>query len=72
MQAISKSAAEGTVKDNRSKILDALNQTKDYNGVIGTTSFDEFGDTSNKVLTVYQVKSEKWADVFSGTFEGGS
>jgi branched-chain amino acid transport system substrate-binding protein len=72
IQAISKSAAEGTVKDNRSKILDALNQTKDYNGVIGTTSFDEFGDTSNKVLTVYQVKSEKWADVFSGTFEGGS
>jgi branched-chain amino acid transport system substrate-binding protein len=40
--------------------------------VVGTTSFDEFGDTSNKVLTVYQVKSEKWADVFSGTFEGGS
>jgi branched-chain amino acid transport system substrate-binding protein len=72
IQAISKSVAEGTVKDNRSKILDALNQTKDYNGVIGTTSFDEFGDTSNKVLTVYQVKSEKWADVFSGTFEGGS
>jgi branched-chain amino acid transport system substrate-binding protein len=72
LQAISKSASEGTVKDNRAKILDALNQTKDYNGVIGTTSFDEFGDTSNKVLTVYQVKSEKWADVFSGTFEGGS
>jgi branched-chain amino acid transport system substrate-binding protein len=40
--------------------------------VVGTTSFDEFGDTSNKVLTVYQVKSAKWADVFSGTFEGGS
>jgi branched-chain amino acid transport system substrate-binding protein len=72
IQAISKSVAEGTVKDNRAKILDALNQTKDYNGVVGTTSFDEFGDTSNKVLTVYQVKSEKWADVFSGTFEGGS
>ena len=72
LQAISKSVSEGTVKDNRSKILDALNQTKDYSGVVGTTSFDEFGDTSNKVLTVYQVKSEKWADVFSGTFEGGS
>jgi branched-chain amino acid transport system substrate-binding protein len=72
IQAISKSVAEGTVKDNRAKILDALNQTKDYNGVVGTTSFDEFGDTSNKVLTVYQVKSAKWADVFSGTFEGGS
>ncbi|HEV8165088.1 MAG TPA: branched-chain amino acid ABC transporter substrate-binding protein, partial [Actinomycetota bacterium] len=66
------SLGSGTVKDDRSKIVDALGQTKDYNGVIGTTSFDEFGDTSNKVLTVYQVKSEKWADIFSGTFQGGS
>jgi branched-chain amino acid transport system substrate-binding protein len=72
IQAMSKSLGSGTVKDNRSKIVDALGQTKDYNGVIGTTSFDEFGDTSNKVLTVYQVKSEKWADIFSGTFSGGS
>jgi len=72
IQAMSKSLGSGTVKDDRSKIVDALGQTKDYNGVIGTTSFDEFGDTSNKVLTVYQVKSEKWADIFSGTFQGGS
>jgi len=72
IQAVAKSLAEGAVKDNRTKILETVGQTKDYNGVVGTTSFDEFGDTSNKVLTVYQVKSEKWADVFSGTFEGGS
>ena len=72
IQAMSKSLGSGTVKDDRSKIVDALSQTKDYNGVIGTTSFDQFGDTSNKVLTVYQVKSEKWADIFSGTFSGGS
>ncbi len=69
---MSKSLGEGTVKDNRTKILEALNQTQNYNGVIGTTSFDQYGDTSNKVLTVYKVTSEKWADVFSGTFEGGS
>jgi branched-chain amino acid transport system substrate-binding protein len=72
IQAMSKSLGEGTVKDNRTKILDAINQTQNYNGVIGTTSFDQYGDTSNKVLTVYKVTSEKWADVFSGTFEGGS
>jgi branched-chain amino acid transport system substrate-binding protein len=72
IQAMAKSLTEGTVKDNRSKILEGLNQTKDYNGVVGTTSFDEYGDTSNKVLTVYQVKDAKWADVFSGTFEGGA
>jgi branched-chain amino acid transport system substrate-binding protein len=72
IQAMAKSLSEGTVKDNRTKILDALNQTKDYNGVVGTTSFDQYGDTSNKVLTVYQVKDAKWADVFSGTFEGGA
>jgi branched-chain amino acid transport system substrate-binding protein len=72
IQAFSKSLASGTVKDNRPKILDALNNTKNYSGVVGTTSFDQYGDTSNKVLTVYKVQSEKWADVFSGTFSGGS
>ncbi|HEX6673928.1 MAG TPA: branched-chain amino acid ABC transporter substrate-binding protein [Actinomycetes bacterium] len=73
IQAMSKAlGGGGTVKDDRSKILDALNQTQNYSGVVGTTSFDQYGDTSNKVLTVYKVTSEKWADVFSGTFEGGS
>ena len=72
IQAMSKSLSSGTVKDNRSKILDALNQTQNYSGVVGTTSFDQYGDTSNKVLTVYKVATEKWGDVFSGTFEGGS
>ena len=36
----------------------------------GTVSFDEYGDTTNKQLTVYQVDNGKWKAVKSGTFNG--
>jgi hypothetical protein len=41
-----------------------------FEGVTGKVSFDEFGDTTNKQLTVYQVKGSDWAPVKSGTFNG--
>ena len=28
-----------------------------YSGVLGTTEFDEFGDTKNKLITFYIVKN---------------
>jgi branched-chain amino acid transport system substrate-binding protein len=31
-----------------------------FEGVTGNVAFDDFGDTTNKVLTVYAVKSGKW------------
>jgi branched-chain amino acid transport system substrate-binding protein len=34
-----------------------------YNGAIGHTSFDNNGDTNNKILTLYQVKNNAWASV---------
>lgn len=36
----------------------------------GKVSFDEFGDTTNKQLTVYAVKDGAWAVEKSGTFAG--
>ena len=38
-----------------------------FDGVTGKVSFDEFGDTTNKQLTVYEVKGGDWAAVKSGT-----
>jgi branched-chain amino acid transport system substrate-binding protein len=34
-----------------------------YNGAIGHTMFDSNGDTSNKILTLYQVKSNAWTSI---------
>jgi branched-chain amino acid transport system substrate-binding protein len=69
IQAMSKGLeGAGDVKAALPKIVEALGQTSNYQGAIGTTTFDEFGDTSNKVLTVYKVEGGDWKDVFSGSF----
>ncbi|MDH6704148.1 branched-chain amino acid transport system substrate-binding protein [Kitasatospora sp. MAA19] len=53
----------------RAAVVDAV-QKVSFDGVTGTVSFDEFGDTTNKQLTVYTVKDGKWAVEKSGTFKG--
>ncbi|MER5641644.1 branched-chain amino acid ABC transporter substrate-binding protein [Kitasatospora sp. NPDC002227] len=53
--------------DARAKVVDAV-QKISFDGVTGKVSFDEFGDTTNKQLTVYVVKDGKWAVEKSGTF----
>ncbi|HEY9286780.1 MAG TPA: branched-chain amino acid ABC transporter substrate-binding protein, partial [Candidatus Dormibacteraeota bacterium] len=40
---------------SRSQVLSQM-QNVDYNGVLGHTSFDSNGDTTNKVITIYTVK----------------
>ncbi|MEU0285607.1 branched-chain amino acid ABC transporter substrate-binding protein [Streptomyces sp. NPDC052492] len=55
--------------DARSKVVDAM-QNVSFDGVTGKVSFDEFGDATNKQLTVYTVKGGDWATVKSGTFTG--
>jgi branched-chain amino acid transport system substrate-binding protein len=39
-------------------------------GATGEVKFDQYGDSTNKVLTVYSVTSGKWKDVETGTFTG--
>ncbi|WNI15066.1 branched-chain amino acid ABC transporter substrate-binding protein [Actinacidiphila sp. ITFR-21] len=57
------------ISDARAKVVEAV-QNSDFDGIAGHVSFDEFGDTTNKQLTVYQVKDGKWAAVKSGTYTG--
>ena len=49
----------------RQQVLDEMYKT-DYTGVLGHTSFDDKGDTTNKVITIYGIKdaSKGW-DVIS-------
>ncbi|KOT96271.1 branched-chain amino acid ABC transporter substrate-binding protein [Streptomyces sp. NRRL F-4707] len=55
--------------DARAKVVDAM-QNVSFDGVTGKVSFDEFGDATNKQLTVYSVKDGAWGTVKSGTFTG--
>jgi branched-chain amino acid transport system substrate-binding protein len=56
------------VSSARPKILSALQATSGYKGITGDTSFDQYGDTSNNVLTVYKVDGTKWTDAFTETY----
>ena len=38
-----------------------------FDGATGKVAFDEFGDTTNKVITAYKVKDGKWVAVKTGT-----
>lgn len=38
-------------------------------GVTGTVAFDQFGDATNKTLTVYKVTGGKWVAAQTGTFK---
>lgn len=58
-----------TMNDARAKLIDAV-QKADFDGIAGHVAFDQYGDTTNKQLTVYQVKSGKWVAVKTGVYNG--
>ena len=67
-----KDANDGKLPDSndlRSKVVDAV-QKSDFEGITGKVTFDEYGDTGNKQLTVYQVTNGAWKAVKTGTFTG--
>ena len=39
-----------------------------FDGATGKVAFDEFGDTTTRVLTAYEVKDGKWTDVSTEEF----
>lgn len=51
----------------RQAIVSAVQGT-DFTGVTGHVSFDQYGDTTNKVLTVYKVQGGAWVPVKTDTF----
>ncbi|MEU3276316.1 branched-chain amino acid ABC transporter substrate-binding protein [Streptomyces antibioticus] len=55
--------------DARAKVTEAM-QNVSFDGVTGKVSFDEFGDATNKQLTVYAVENGNWKAVKSGTYSG--
>lgn len=57
-----------SVEAARPQILAAIGKTN-ITGATGAISFDEFGDTTNKVLTVYKVTGGKWVPSVTDKFE---
>ena len=67
LKAIEDVCAKGGDPSDRKQVRDAVFAIKDFNGVLGTWSFDENGDTTLTDMTVYQVKGGAYSAV--GTFK---
>ena len=59
-------AQAGDAKSARAATIDAEGKVK-FEGATGPVAFDEYGDATTKVLTVYKVESGKWAADKTGT-----
>jgi branched-chain amino acid transport system substrate-binding protein len=57
-------------EDTRAAVIEAVQGTQ-FEGASGPVSFDEYGDTSNKTLTVYQVEGEAFAPIQTGEYTAG-
>jgi branched-chain amino acid transport system substrate-binding protein len=57
-----------SVEDARPKTVEELGKVS-FDGVTGKVAFDEYGDTTSKVLTVYKVAGGKWATVETKEFK---
>ncbi|MFI6683477.1 branched-chain amino acid ABC transporter substrate-binding protein [Streptomyces sp. NPDC050485] len=54
--------------DLRAKVLDAVGKVK-FDGVTGPVSFDEYGDTTNTMMTAYKVTSGAWKPELSEAYK---
>ncbi|MCX5344236.1 branched-chain amino acid ABC transporter substrate-binding protein [Streptomyces atratus] len=71
IEAVKLAVAENNGKlpdDARVKVLDAMSKVK-FDGVTGPVSFDEFGDTTNTMMTAYQVDGGKWTSKLSEVYK---
>lgn len=55
-------------KDPRKKLVQALDNVS-FNGVTGPVSFDEYGDTTNTMITAYKVENKAWKPQFSELYK---
>ncbi len=63
-------AIKRAAKKDRGAVCEALRNTKNFQGVLGSTTFDANGDTDNKVISFYEVKEGKWSFVDQIRFGG--
>lgn len=59
----------GTFDDSKRQTLIQNVQSTQLDGASGNVAFDQYGDTTNKVLTVYQVKGDDFAPIKTGAYQ---
>ena len=69
IKALAKAVGEDKSGDELRDEVTKEVQESDFDGVTGKISFDQFGDTNNKVLTVYTVKAGAFVPATTDTFE---
>ena len=67
--AISKAVGNGKSGQALREEITKNVQESDFDGATGHISFDQFGDTNNKVLTVYAVKGGKFVPAKTDSFK---
>ncbi|MEE6265780.1 branched-chain amino acid ABC transporter substrate-binding protein [Streptomyces diastatochromogenes] len=71
IQAVKRTVADNNGKlpdDARKKVTAAMN-TVTFDGVTGHIAFDPYGDTTNTMITAYQVEKNAWVSRFSAEFK---
>lgn len=58
--SVALNAIEKAGKKDRQAIVEAVRNTKDFDGLLGTWSFTDTGDTTLKTMSGNQVKDGKW------------
>jgi branched-chain amino acid transport system substrate-binding protein len=61
-------ASADSAEAARQATIDAMSKVA-FDGVTGKVAFDEYGDTTSKVLTTYGVKGGKWEALNTAAFE---
>jgi branched-chain amino acid transport system substrate-binding protein len=64
------SANNGKLPANPRQAIENAMAQVNFQGVTGQVSFDQYGDATNKQLTVYGVKGGQWTTIKTGTFTG--
>jgi branched-chain amino acid transport system substrate-binding protein len=55
---------------DRESVRQQIAATKDYPGALGPTSFDENGDTTNRLVSVFEVKDGAWTFLDHVNYKG--
>ncbi|HKW45490.1 MAG TPA: branched-chain amino acid ABC transporter substrate-binding protein, partial [Candidatus Eremiobacteraceae bacterium] len=72
-QALINAIAEASADNNgdiptRDSVLAKLRATKDLNTVVGQLSFDENGDTTQHIISIYRAQAGKWNFIYQRDF----
>lgn len=69
VDALGKTVGGAAFDDSKRQTLISNVQSTKLSGASGDVAFDQYGDTTNKVLTVYGVKGKDFAAITSGAFK---